>query len=300
MVINPTDHVIFQNQMIQIHANEFCIPEAWDIGQAERSLRNEITILYFAAGRTALIVGSNEIIAKEGDIAVINPYEFHTILNHEGAQSDRYYTIRVDPKFILNMREGLPETRYLLLTSGIQADNYFDESHQLAYIIKIIISELSKQRVSHYTSVQDTMHRFFLLLLKDRIQLLDGSIPKETVIKYCQIISPALEKIRGAYSSRLTVESLADLCGISKFHFCRIFKLVTGDSPLLYLSHYRLQLAQALLINSDTTVAEVASACGFEDVCYFCRAFKKQFLFSAQKYRLRHVRLKTKALMLHI
>lgn len=293
--MNPKDYTIFKNQMIQIQASEFCIPAAWDIEQAQRVLRKEITVHYFDAGRTTLIVGSNEITAKPGDIVVVNPYEFHSVIRHEGTQSDRYYTISVDSDFILRMKEGLPESRYLLLTSGIQAGNYFDESHQLAYLIRVIVSEVKKQRLGHYASLQDIMHRFFALLLKDSLKTPDDDVPKEKIMKYCQIISPALEAIRREYSSNLTADSLADLCGVSKFHFCRIFKLVTGISPIQYLLHYRLQIAQAMLINSDTAVAEIALACGFEDVCYFCRAYKKQFCVSAQKYRLRYVHLKTKS-----
>lgn len=286
--MNQDAQTVFKNTLIQIQANAFGTPAGWNAEQEQHLLRKEIMILYFDAGTTTVIVGSRIITANPGDIVIVNPYEFHAVLKHEGDETDKYYTVYVAPDFILGMREGSPESRYLLVSSGIHADNYFPVSHQLAYIIKLVISEIKRQRMGYPALPDDIMHRFFYTLLKDRFRPPDNTIPREKILKYCRVIKPALEKIRTEYSTHITAEALAALCGVSKFHFCRIFKLVTGISPLLYLFHYRLQIAQAMLLYSNDTIAQISYACGFEDTSYFCRSFKRQFLFSAQKYRLLH------------
>ena len=278
---------IFQGPLIRILEYGFGAAPLWDTRLEKSLLHKNLTILYFGKGTTNVVVGTKTVTARPGDIVIVNPYEFHAVLTHSGSENDWYAAIYVDPAFILDLREGLFEARYLTVTSGIRADCHFPESHPLADIIRIVISENRRQRFGYPISPDPIMRRFFSLLLQDRFRIPED-LPREKVLKYCKTIEPALEKIRTGYTSCITVELLAELCGVSKFHFCRIFKLVTRSTPLSYLSQYRLQAAQAMLLHSNDSVIQISNACGFEDTCYFCRAFKKQFLFSAQKYRLLH------------
>jgi len=285
--MDRTATTLFQGPLIHILECGFNSVPLWNAQLEKALLRKELTVLYFGEGTTNLVVGSKTVTAGPGDIVIVNPYEFHAVLTHTGSENDRYAAIYVDPAFILDLQEGLFEARYLAVTSGIRAETHFPEVHPLAYIVRIIISETKRQRFGYPVSPNAILHRFFSLLLHDRLRIPED-LPREKVLKYCKTIEPALKKIRSEYSSHITVELLASLCDVSKFHFCRIFKLVTQISPLLLLSQYRLQVAQAMLLHSDDSINQISNACGFEDTCYFCRAFKKQFLFSAQKYRLLH------------
>ena len=56
-----------------------------------------------------------------------------------------------------------------------------------------------------------------------------------------------------------------------------------GTSAINYLNEYRLKVANTLLLNTNKQVQEIASLCGFNDVGYFCKLFKKQFGKSPKK-----------------
>ena len=88
-------------------------------------------------------------------------------------------------------------------------------------------------------------------------------------------MAPAINKIRNEYAKKISIEELANLCGVSSCYFCRIFKQVTGVTALQYIIAYRLKVADAMLSNSDVSITEIANECGFEDVSYFCRCYKK-------------------------
>ena len=84
--------------------------------------------------------------------------------------------------------------------------------------------------------------------------------------------------IRDNYSrTRLTVDELAAACSISKYHFCHVFKSVTGCGAISYLNSYRLKIANNLLKSSDKSISEIAFLCGFEDVSYFSKLYKQKF-----------------------
>jgi transcriptional regulator GlxA family with amidase domain len=96
--------------------------------------------------------------------------------------------------------------------------------------------------------------------------------------KYYAIIEPAIRMIRDNYSQpKLSVDALAAACNVSKYHFCHVFKSVTGFGAISYLNAYRLKIANNLLKTSDKSVSEIAFSCGFEDASYFSKLYKQKF-----------------------
>lgn len=72
----------------------------------------------------------------------------------------------------------------------------------------------------------------------------------------------------------LTLDSIADLAGFSKYHFTRLFKQFTGVSFYKYVNQKKVAIAENLLIDSDITVTEVALRSGFASLSSFIRMFK--------------------------
>jgi len=76
-------------------------------------------------------------------------------------------------------------------------------------------------------------------------------------------------------AERLDVERLAEIAGLSRAHFVRVFTKSVGQSPASYVASQRLQLAQRLLTATDAAILEVAAACGFADANYFAKVFRR-------------------------
>ena len=72
----------------------------------------------------------------------------------------------------------------------------------------------------------------------------------------------------------LSLDTLASLCGVTKFHLMRQFKQYTGQTIFSYLNHLRCQNAE-LLIAEGNSITEAAYASGFESLSYFSRTYKK-------------------------
>jgi AraC-like DNA-binding protein len=81
-----------------------------------------------------------------------------------------------------------------------------------------------------------------------------------------------------------TVESLAAACGMSRSAFAAKFKDLVGETPLEYLTHWRMHKAAALLRKGDRKLFEVAKSVGYDSDAAFSKAFKRTFGLPPREY----------------
>ena len=94
-----------------------------------------------------------------------------------------------------------------------------------------------------------------------------------------------LEYVEKHMREDLTIDSLADVVCLSKYHFSRAFKVATGTSPKRYLKERRLEMAKALLSEEASTLTEIAMLCRFSSEANFSRAFRSATGLTPGQYR---------------
>lgn len=75
------------------------------------------------------------------------------------------------------------------------------------------------------------------------------------------------------------------MSSLSKDHFIRLFKADYGESPLQYINHRKIELAETLLATTDLNIKQIASRTGFDDHSYFIRLFRKTTGTTPATYR---------------
>ena len=83
-----------------------------------------------------------------------------------------------------------------------------------------------------------------------------------------------IEYIHANLTKEITVEELASVACLSRFHFSRMFKAATGQSPSRFIGQRRLELAK-LLLAKGRSIADVAHDCGFSSESNFVRSFRR-------------------------
>jgi AraC family transcriptional regulator len=83
----------------------------------------------------------------------------------------------------------------------------------------------------------------------------------------------------------LSLETLAQQAGFSSYHFARMFRQTTGESPHQFVLRQRIERAQRLLKERDVPLACVARACGFADQSHLTQAFKRHLGLTPRAYR---------------
>jgi len=98
-------------------------------------------------------------------------------------------------------------------------------------------------------------------------------------------ISSALRSMHEKVEHPWTVESLAAVCGMSRSAFAVRFKDLVGESPLEYLTGWRMQKATGLLQKRDKKLFDVARSVGYESDASFSKAFKRVFGIAPREFR---------------
>lgn len=104
-------------------------------------------------------------------------------------------------------------------------------------------------------------------------RFMHGARPKTYV--HDERIKAVLTHIRANLTTRLDLETLAEMVHLSKDHLIRLFKQEMNTTPLLYINTKRIEAAQLRLVTETRPVKEIAYSLGFDDQAYFSRLFKK-------------------------
>jgi len=88
-----------------------------------------------------------------------------------------------------------------------------------------------------------------------------------------------------AYAEPCELESLAAMGQVSRFHFIRLFRAVTGESPRQYLIGARLRAAADRLTDTAEPVTHIAFDVGFNDISHFNATFRRAFGLSPTAWR---------------
>ena len=109
---------------------------------------------------------------------------------------------------------------------------------------------------------------------------------KETKHLRANIVNKSLFYIYKHIDTAITLEELARLNSVSKYHFHRIFKEETGENLFERINAIRLQKAANLLItNSYSSISEIAQLCGYASHSSFIKAFKQRFNYTPTQWR---------------
>ena len=103
-------------------------------------------------------------------------------------------------------------------------------------------------------------------------------------------IAPAVEYMEEHFDRPdVRVCDLAALCGMSERYFLHLFQAYLSVSPKEFLIRLRLDQARQLLIAENLSISDIAQRCGFSDLFYFSRLFRKKTGLSPTEYRKKYV-----------
>lgn len=238
------------------------------------AIHEAIEIKCFYEGAATLLIEDQAVSVKAGDVVVINPYEFHATAD-TGDRRGKYHLFMLP----LDYFSGEPalDLHSLFFVEGKKFRNLFSDCPQMHELLMRAAEETDRKQEASDLMIKSLMMGFFALLLRSGVEETAYSTPSESALRLYMVIEPALRCIKNEYSRALTLDELAKKCNVSKYHFCRIFRTVTQKSAVEYLRDFRLRVANALLSNTDNSVAQIAACCGFENPNYFSRCYKKRY-----------------------
>lgn len=141
--------------------------------------------------------------------------------------------------------------------------------------------ELDYSDMKSFSSVDDMQKALLRLIME--VAGTGGMDDLDSLAK----IRMAVQYIAEHYDRELTVNGMAEMCGLSPNYFSALFHREVGVTVVNYVKNTRIERACALLRDTDSSAAEIAGRSGYTDVPYFFRVFKKETGLSPLQYRKR-------------
>jgi len=91
--------------------------------------------------------------------------------------------------------------------------------------------------------------------------------------------------VQASLDQDLSLDALAQQSGFSPYHFARLFRQTTGESPHQFVLSQRVERARHLLTEKKLPLAQIALDCGFANQSHFTQAFKRQLGVTPRAYR---------------
>jgi len=147
-----------------------------------------------------------------------------------------------------------------------------------------IFNACSEKNFNNQISMKADLLKIFSMISKE---LSDQSIvfKSQSVKNNYKKIMHCKNYIDNNLYSPFSLDSLANMCGLSRTFFCRIFEEIIGQPPFKYIINQKLNIAKMLLSTTNMSIKEISSSCGFSDVTYFHRQFKNHFKMTPKSFR---------------
>lgn len=98
-------------------------------------------------------------------------------------------------------------------------------------------------------------------------------LTQDRLIRLCK----ARDRLRCVDHTQLSINEVAKLAAMSRFHFIRQFKSVFGETPVQFRTRMRLDRAKHLLLNGEESVTAICMAVGYSSLGSFSTLFTRRF-----------------------
>ena len=186
-----------------------------------------------------------------------------------------YDCIVLDSDMLITPPESCRMYIRQIVNHKIEIQCFYTEKHsQICEIIWRMFDAISMKPKAYEFIVKGTILEFFGIVLSENLHS-EVSFHMQRNMQRIDQIKQALEFIEKNYFQPLTLQEISSSIGLSPKYFCRFFKEMTNRKPFDYLNYYRIERACDLLQTTNLPIADIGQQCGFNDLSYFIKIFKK-------------------------
>jgi AraC family transcriptional regulator len=196
---------------------------------------------------------------------------------------DRYLNIEIPSQFLQQVAKEAIE----IDSDRLELFSEFRVRHpQIEQICLMLRSELHRGGgLVGRLYIESLANALAVHLLRDYsatqpcVSLYEGGLGDRQLLQVSEYINEHLDR-------DIKLANLAELIGISQFHFSRLFKQSMGISPHQYLLQQRLERAKQLLKQTQLSIVEVALQCGFSSHSHLTKQFRQMTGMTPKVYRV--------------
>jgi AraC family transcriptional regulator len=194
---------------------------------------------------------------------------------------DRLLQMRIDSRF---MEQVATETLAMNPDRLEVIPTFRARDPQLEAIAMLLLTELKQENLGSRLYIDSLANVLAVQLLrqysasKPHLAVYEGGLPQRQLLQVLEYIHAHLER-------DIKLADLAELLGMSQFHFSHTFKQSIGTSPHQYLLQQRVERAKQLLKQTDRSIVDIALECGFNSHSHLSKQFRQLTGMTPKRYR---------------
>ena len=258
------------------HHPRFYMPYPWNM---------EYEIDLVVRGSVTLTLNESQVHAEAGDIIFIRDGVVHG--GHPETTDTIYDCIVFDMKKMLAGSHTFQDRIEDVLKHVTLINKYLPASTpDIPRLIQHLFRSMKEEHTGYELVVTGLLYTFFGFIFQQGLYHEAASRPlREHRRKRITQLKQTFPLIESQYQQPLTLTDLARAANLSPNYFCRFFQKITHHSPIDYLNRYRIEMACLKLTHTNDSITEIAFSCGFNDVSYFIRLFRRYKETSPRKYK---------------
>ncbi|MGG4218460.1 AraC family transcriptional regulator [Paenibacillus jamilae] len=254
-----------------------------------RHWHDSIEISYVLSGKIDNIyIDGMNYSSKKGDIVLINSNTIHSFSVAKGKGREAI-TVLIPSGFIRgNMKDSnsVSFDCISIFESNEQRLQHFKELRALLDTLFAAYLNQHKDPLVHIHLTSLSYKLVYLLLMHFKID--NELIPGFNTNKYLERLTLITDYIQENYDQSLSLDSIAQVFGLSPEYLSRFFVKHVGMTLFQYINAIRLEKSFRVLMNTDQSIIQIALEHGFPNEKSFARVFKKVYQVTPHQYRKKH------------
>lgn len=253
----------------------------------ERHWHDHLQLMRVRTGRLRMRCRSGVLEVAPGEILVLHPGEIHFSESHPDPRTRfDFDVVKIDFTFLESVRLDACQLNVIEpLRTGRLVFHSLVRDVSVSARVSELVREASRREAGFELALKGASLSLLSLLVRHHVEATLSAAEAARRNAQQERLGAVLSRLEEHFRDDIPLTELAQLAGLCESHFCRVFRALTGRSPVEYRNRLRMVAAREQLLTTSRPVESIAFACGFQDPNYFSRIFHKLEGISPSEYR---------------
>lgn len=244
----------------------------------------ELELVYVKEGAVTVSCEADVIEAHSGDIIFVNSNEPHSYQVVEAPIV--LYCCTFNPQLLQGRYVTSYDSQFITPSDIVTIfENHITNNALLVKHFLTMWEEGQTQEMGYEYSIKANLYGIITLMVRNHVKSTISNKQFQCKNRNLNNINKVIKYIEEHYQEDMDLNELAEYLGFNRFYFCRLFKEITGYSPIKYVNNYRVHQAISVIRQqSDISITQLATDVGYNDSNYFARVFKETTNESPSNY----------------
>jgi len=262
---------LFQNRCHSVKPNDFILHLHW---------HEHLEIIVMREGRAMFHIDSRPYLVNTGDVIIIPGGSLHVgyALHYENVHYDcivlnaslfnDWMHDPVHAQFVAPYLEGR-------LHLPVKPSDQDETCLRYYTLLDEVVAELAMKPPAYQLVVKSKLYTLFTLLSRTFMEQQLADKPVQPYFVNRDRFKLLIQRIESDFVEKISITQAAKQVSLNPYHFCKLFKKLTGRTFVEYVNVSRMNEAERLIRESNDTITEIAAMVGCENPNYFTKLYKQ-------------------------